>query len=400
IVHIPELLGISRLDKQKINQLCNRFSVPPEAMEEIGEEYCYVRKQGGLRGIATTWSPHIYISPRAMDIILYSNEEFVIPSRNIGISAHENPKSALHLKALATYLNSSLVSYWLFFNVPQWGVFHQMSRRIITSTVGAIPVPEFDDAQVQILATHYDKLARVEKAAVNQLSRRIYNRRSRTLFAGDEAKNISIGFSSLSLKEQHQVKNEIRQLQNEWLAELDKIVYDVIGIPDDMRIAIDDFLYVRLPLDDRSTSKNATNAPSKDELKAYAIQLQSELNEFVMGRAIHDINITISNDLVECAIESNPSAEVTLGSINVSESVGLSKMKLMATFSKHLREQVSQWVYIQRGLRVYDNNRIFLYKNPRRIDWTRTQAILDAQDIISHILTTSESTREEHISIA
>ena len=380
-----------------MNNFPHRFSVPSDVLDKLEKSQCNVR-ENRIKGLLTTWKPHIFIASRAMDTVLFSDEDFVIPARNIGISAQNNPDSALRLKALATYLNSSLVSYWLFFNVPQWGVFHQTSRRILTSKVGAIPVPEFDDVQVQALAAYHDDLVKIEKQTINQVSKKIYSQRPKSLFT--EVEDEPIEFSSLNKIEQRQVKNQLKQFQKEWLAELDKIVYDAIGVPDDMQTAIEDFLYVRLPLDTRSTSSNATDPPSKNELGAYAIRLQLELNEFVMGRATHNISMTISNDLVECVIESNPSAGGTLGSINVSESVEYSKMKLMATFSKHLKEQVSQWAYVQRGLRVYDNNRIYLYKTPRRINWTRTQAIVDAQDIISHILTTSESTREEHLSIA
>ena len=59
---------------------------------------------------------------------------------------------------------------------------------------------------------------------------------------------------------------------------------------------------------------------------------------------------------------------------------------LLAELAENLRKQVSQWVYVQRGLRLFDGPRIHLYKSPRIIDWTRTQARINAGDIIEELI--------------
>jgi hypothetical protein len=51
-----------------------------------------------------------------------------------------------------------------------------------------------------------------------------------------------------------------------------------------------------------------------------------------------------------------------------------------------LEQRFSQWVYIQRGLRVFSGRKVHIYKSPRLVDWTRTQALLDADDIIAEVL--------------
>ena len=62
------------------------------------------------------------------------------------------------------------------------------------------------------------------------------------------------------------------------------------------------------------------------------------------------------------------------------------KEEILSELSENLRQQVSQWVYVQRGLRLFDGPKIYLYKTPRLIDWTRTQALIDANDIIGEAL--------------
>ena len=69
----------------------------------------------------------------------------------------------------------------------------------------------------------------------------------------------------------------------------------------------------------------------------------------------------------------------------------LTVAKLLAKLSDSLREQVSQWVYVQRGLRLFDGSRIYIYKSPRLIDWIRTQALIDAGDIIGEAVSTGMS---------
>ena len=61
--------------------------------------------------------------------------------------------------------------------------------------------------------------------------------------------------------------------------------------------------------------------------------------------------------------------------------------RILSELSKSLREQISQWIYVQRGLRLFDGARIHLYKASRLIDWTRTQAMNDAGDILGEVLT-------------
>jgi len=62
--------------------------------------------------------------------------------------------------------------------------------------------------------------------------------------------------------------------------------------------------------------------------------------------------------------------------------------------SQGLREEVSQWVYVQRGLRLFDGPRIYLYKLPRLIDWTQTQAFNDVNEIIGSALSFKWESRE------
>jgi hypothetical protein len=64
---------------------------------------------------------------------------------------------------------------------------------------------------------------------------------------------------------------------------------------------------------------------------------------------------------------------------------------MLRSLREQLGERFSQWVYLDRSLRVFEGDAVQIYKAPRLIDWTRTQALNDADDIITDILASGES---------
>jgi hypothetical protein len=47
--------------------------------------------------------------------------------------------------------------------------------------------------------------------------------------------------------------------------------------------------------------------------------------------------------------------------------------------------EFSQWVYVRRSVRIFAGDIIYLCKPNRRLEWTQTQALLDAADIIAEV---------------
>ena len=57
---------------------------------------------------------------------------------------------------------------------------------------------------------------------------------------------------------------------------------------------------------------------------------------------------------------------------------------------RHLRRRHSQWIYFDRGLRVYDGQRTYLFKPMQRMLWTASNALMDGTEIIADILAGAE----------
>ena len=168
---------------------------------------------------------------------------------------------------------------------------------------------------------------------------------------------------------------------------IDETIFDIFNIPDDIRLLVTEFVHVRLLLDKPSALNAVTRKPSEQELLNYARELRDELDSFAADHAHHGITITYSPDLIECIIEITNSDTPVVVDTNSVRSGNLTSSLVLSELSESLREQISQWAYVQRGLRLFDGPHIHLYKSPRFIDWTRTQAMNDAGDIIEEVLT-------------
>lgn len=334
-----------------------RFSIPEGAL--IDNDKRFIREKGGEAGLRVNSAPHIIIS-KGWDFIIYSDEDFIIPPQQMGIAAPKKNGNDDCLRALSVYLSSSLVTYYLFFQVPEWGIFRQRES-VVVSEVRKIPTPNLTTDQITELANLQKWLARQEKQDIMTYPN--------------------------AISEVHE------RLQNL----LDNAIYNLFEIPKDIVTLSNDFVRVRLPLDrGKESVYKVTRQPDKQDLEAYATILKNELDDFAMDEFYHKINIIESNDLIECIVEltqDKSKTQITAESIKEGD---LTARRFLAEIRESIGEQFSQWVYVQRGLRLFEGSRIHIYKSPRLINWTRTQAFNDANDVIGQAISAGISSHEIH----
>jgi hypothetical protein len=190
----------------------------------------------------------------------------------------------------------------------------------------------------------------------------------------------------MSTKQKAQIEKEVDAFHENARRIIDEKIFDVFDIPGDVRMLVTDFVQVRLLLDRPAAFEQVTREPYEQELLDYARELKDELDGFVGENTHHGISITYSPELIECVIDVvNTDTPITLDSSRVRPG-DVTSSRILSELSESLKEQVSQWIYIQRGLRLFDGPRIHLYKPSRLIDWTRTQAMNDAGDILGEVL--------------
>lgn len=382
--YLSILKGKKQFDTEAMRKSLFRFSVPANTLTIIPDECCYIRR-GEKTGLNLTYAPHIVISYRWMSYIIFSNEDFVIPPRHIGIAARHK-ENDYYLRAISVYLKSSLVAYYLFFHSQQWGVFRH-TKQVTINDVREIPTPDFTSNQVGKLADLQEKLVTIERQEISKL---ISSLRSKRLhdqdisFKDDESEfDLPVNLTS---GENEIIEREISKLRKELQRKIDENIYDLLKIPQDIRQVVNDFFETRLPLDSPSKRERSVRKPTARELENYARELRDKLDDFLMGESFNRVTLTYSDDLIECIVEvTDDVGPIPIDSGSVKKG-NKTMARLLAELAENLRRQVSQWVYIQRGLRLFDGPRIHLYKPPRIIDWTRTQARIDAGDIIGDMI--------------
>ncbi|NOT62189.1 MAG: N-6 DNA methylase [Acidobacteria bacterium] len=360
VIYCDELRGKKRFDTKAFNQAVKDglyFSIPSQTLTSIPDEECYVRERGGLSGLSVNRPPHLLISAAWKNFLLFSDQYFAVPARQMGISSPSNSDEDSNLlRALAVYLGSSLADYALFFHVPEWGLYNTMTI-VVVKEVRKIPTPDFTPSQISSLVKAHEKLIKEE--------------------------------NTFQLKESAVHESKTKQLL------IDRAVFDALKIPDELRSIVEDFRDTRLPLDKgRSVLETLGKPPSVAELEAYGRTLQDELERFLLGEAYVSVEILASPDLIVCEVKLHSDNRPADYVVKVSETTNQpNEQKKLRALRHKLGEEFSQWVYVDRCLRIYANNVIQIFKSPRLMDWTRTQALNDADDLIAEILTDGEPAR-------
>ncbi len=338
---VPDLKGQRLFDATTMIKSERRFSIPSQAFQRIPEELCFIRKRGGQSSLNETGNAYLILH---VAYFVFSDQNFVLQAPSKRLSAPL--KDADELRALAVFFSSSLAQYYLFFHSPAWGVERD---RIYKKDIDLIPVPQLTTELITTLSSLQKDLA---------------------------VKESDGNWSSSDLQEL-----------------LDERIEKALNIPKNIGILARDFLRLRLPLTRASIDGMSNQFPQQTDLLKYAQLLRDELDDFNKGRVRHKVSFIDAPDteMVICEIEViNAKQALEVSFINANGHLKTSLSQLNQT----LRQRFSQWVYVQRGLRIFDGSKVYICKAPRLIDWTQTQALTDADDLIAEVLSGNFGQRE------
>lgn len=321
------LKGMNVLNRSKIARFAPTLKIPSEAIEQLPESVCYIRTRGGKEGLKTAYAPHVFISP---GYAAYSDVDFVILNPQIGLAAPATDRA--FLQAVTVLLNSSIIRYLLFFGSSSWGTDR---TKIVPTDVRSVPFPLLDDKQIAVLSNLQQELAAIEKTHDNRL-------------------------------------DGLRQ-------QLDETVEQILKIPHNMAIMAREFVNVRLQFNQGVTSGSAASRPSQAALRLYTSTLRDELDEFAGIR--HRVTLQTTSDWILCNVDATTESQKISPVIETASNTA----NYQAVWSL-LKEEFSQWIYVQRSLRVFHGSTFHIFKAARLIDWTQTQALHDADDIIAEVL--------------
>ena len=331
------------------------FTVPPHAVVENSRPYIRSGLENGLR---VCRPPHIIVS-EARTFALFSNEFLIVPPRQVGIAGEAGDEA--FLKALSLYLNSDFAFYHQFFLSTHFGV-----QRAIAglADLRKLPVPvaalsrrelaEWDNLHNRVAAA-YGKNYETRKPPQNMLFKRATH-------TGRES--------------------EMETL----LTEINERTYEALRLSEGERQLVHDFVHVRYALNDGKVGKAAVGLPSQIELRGYAKRLKADLDAFVGDLSVgrHQVDV----------VHEQTSAMVCLDFVKGGQNAqtirvvpaGADMEKQLLEARQRLRKENAQWVYFDRNLMIFEGTRTYLLKPMQRFHWTETQAMLDAEEIISRTL--------------
>lgn len=291
----------------------------------------YLRKRGGTGGLNIVSAPHLFLWN---DFAAFSEEDFIFRHPKLGLSAPL--ADADWLRAVAVIWTCSITPYCLFLDLSAgWGV----SRSTIDlGDARRMPMPNLTDNLVAELANLHRSLA-AEEAALDD--------------------------------------------RTDWQRRLDEGVASILKIPTQVMSLARELGEFRLPLVKGKAPREVTSLPNERQLGIYARRLTAELDGFMENKSRrHCVTVLSAPAGIVATIELVNNGQTLKSTVKIAE--GEEQKDVHAILSAAARE-FSQWVYVRRSVRVFAGSKIHLCKPARRLEWTETQALLDAADIIAEV---------------
>lgn len=362
VEHVKELEGKKSLDVEALRGRGRLFAFPKEALYKIPDDHAYVRRSRAELPLKVCRPPHLIVDA-ARRYAVFSNEFIAVPPRQIGIAADKTQTS--FLKALTLYISSKLAVYHQFFMSPEWGV--KIDRSTLrTLKLLPLAINELSDAALKPWVELHDQLVNVwpidqKRTLASPLP----------LFGDDDA-----GSGGGAAEE---------TTKGVLYAQLNEMVYDYAGISKSDRFLIEDLVDVKMQLVDGKVSRDALRRPEASELEAYLTTLEQELDAFVGEEEDLRHHCSVVHDHISGML----AIELKIGNRPLKPCVfegGAATARELVAARKELRRKYGQWLYFNRNLRIYQGERTYVLKPFQRLHWLRSQALIDADEIIAETI--------------
>ena len=331
----PELAGILTLTVEPLRKRRYLFRFPQELLHLVSADETNVRHGRFETPFRVCQPPHVIVGA-SRNFAVYTEDPLLIPARQIGVISPDGNKPLL--KALALYLNSEFVAYHQFLTTTQAGIQKTVGT---LKALRTLPIP-FGDGP--------DSLGKWES---------LYARIAAAIPGQDDFD------------------------RPELIRELNELTSDSLRLGSRARAAIHDLLHVRLALNQGKIGKDAIRPPTSEELRTYAGTLRNELDAFVGDKADMHHRVDVVSDggsgLTIIEIVGGATGRLPVRVMRATDDAARGFTEARG----RLIEKHAQWLYFRRNLRVYEPSRTYILKPLQRVQWTQTQAIQDAGDVIA-----------------
>ena len=172
--------------------------------------------------------------------------------------------------------------------------------------------------------------------------------------------------------------------RDDWQRRLDQEVGTILKIPSQVMLLAREFREFRLPLVKGKAPREITKAPNESQLEPYARRLTAELDGFLARKGRHHrVSVLSAATGIVASIELVNGNQIPKPTV---KTAGLDDQRQVREILRAAEQKYGQWIYVRRSVRVFADDKIHLCKPARRLEWTESQALLDAADIIAEVI--------------
>jgi|GEM_PF-4053560 len=241
-----------------------------------------------------------------------------------------------------------------------WGIERE---RGILKEVLQVPaiMKEFNAGRCCKLAALYDKI----KTVVSQ--------------QGKEEKELLILFGC------EQKVDDLSEKLKSLRLSVDDFIFKILGLSEKEQIIISDWVEYSMDMFESGLGSHVYNQTALDENKQYADLLCGELNTFLqssnsrVGATVYHVGVNDPLNMIKLHF-----AKKECG-VLVSDDRDL-KQSLKEIDKYLLRKKAGDGLYVRKQIIHYKDDKIYIIKQNQKRFWMRTQAIIDAGDIIQNIM--------------
>lgn len=284
------------------------------------------------------YSPHLIIKKGLSDKKLcasYLDKNCSFNSKVLGVAGG----SKQLLQSIASIVNSTLATYYLF---------------LISSSIG-IEREEIQTNEIYGLPINYDEVI------YEQLAEK-----------SDEIKN--------RITENFPMNIDISDLEKD----INSIVFNLFSLSTKERILIDDFINTSVSLLFDGHKSSALKPITGTENKVYGTTISTELTEYlssekmIVNASVFEIRKGVPLNIVKLTFDKKKREIESFGA-EVYEGY-------LSVINKYTLKALAKNIYIQKQIKYYDGNDIYIIKPNQKRFWNRSMAINDARELVSEIL--------------
>ncbi|HMT74852.1 MAG TPA: N-6 DNA methylase [Chitinophagaceae bacterium] len=166
--------------------------------------------------------------------------------------------------------------------------------------------------------------------------------------------------------------------------EFNSLVFELYSITQKDQILIEDFVKLSVDLLFNGYKSIALKPATLSENKNYANLIAKELNEYlgdntdIVNASVFEIKTSTPLNIIRLSFEKRKQPLTTFDN-EVYD-------KYLSLINKYTTGSLSKSIYIQKQIKYYDGNDIYIIKPNQKRFWSRSMAINDAKELVSEIL--------------